>query len=143
MTLPRLPLTRAVAALVGEATGRPCGMGVLPRDSSGQPAQPPYAVLDSLTGSFSGPSLSDWAADASWLYQVTSVGQRVDQALWLADRVREALFGRSHTGWANSLSVPGMKVIDRELSTEGSQVDGTAGDIVTYIQRFTLTVTPV
>ncbi|GGV02474.1 hypothetical protein GCM10010211_82270 [Streptomyces albospinus] len=94
MTAARLPVTRALAALIAKATGRPCGIAELPRiqQESGEwePAPPPYAILDSLPGMFSGPPLWDWQADAAWSYQVTSVGEREDQDEGAVQRAAEA-----------------------------------------------------
>ncbi|WP_438491877.1 hypothetical protein [Streptomyces asiaticus] len=127
------------------ATGRPCGLGVLPRDTAGKPSGFPYLILDSLPGEFSGPSFTDWQADATWTYQVTSVGERADQVQWLGDCVRAALFDRTSSGWRGQIPVSdAMRVIDRELTYDaaGDPVDGSQGTIVTYVQRFTITVTP-
>ncbi|WP_149183318.1 hypothetical protein [Streptomyces sp. TRM49041] len=139
MSPPRLPLTRALVNVLGAGTGRPCGLGVLPRTADGKTAAFPYLILDSLPGEFSGPSFGDWQADATWTYQATSVGERADQAQWLGDRVRVVVADR-----LRNLAVPGMRVIDRELTydADGEPVDGSQGSIVTYVQRFTITVTP-
>jgi hypothetical protein len=115
----RLPVTRALAALVEQTTGRPCGIGELPRvqgKSGWEPAAVPYTILDSLLAEFTGPPLWDWHADAAWSYQVTSVGQRADQVEWLADRVRAGLVGRDGDGWTHDLRIPQLRVIDRELT---------------------------
>ncbi|MEU0722878.1 hypothetical protein [Streptomyces sp. NPDC006140] len=147
MTVARLPVTRALAALVEKATGRPCGVGELPRvqGTSGEwkPAAVPYTILDSLPGEFSGPPLWDWHADAVWTYQVTSVGEREDQVQWLADRVRAGVVGRSGDQWTHDLRVPEARVIDRELDHDagGEPSVSAAGVIVSYVQRFTITVT--
>ncbi|MFE0642811.1 MULTISPECIES: hypothetical protein [unclassified Streptomyces] len=139
MSPPRLPLTRALVGVLAAGTGRPCGLGVLPRAADGQPAGFPYLILDSLPGEFSGPSFADWQADATWTYQVTSVGERADQTQWLGDRVRVVVAER-----LRGLVVPGMRLIDREMTydADGEPVDGSQGSIVTYVQRFTVTVTP-
>ncbi|MFI5688606.1 hypothetical protein [Streptomyces sp. NPDC051636] len=144
MSLPRLPLTRALVNVLAAGTGRPCGLGVLPRAPDGQAAAFPYLILDSLPGEFSGPSFADWQADAAWTYQATSVGERADQVQWLGDRVRATLFDRTPSGWRTEIVVPGIRVIDRELThdADGEPVDGSQGSIVTYVQRFTITVTP-
>jgi hypothetical protein len=144
----RLPVTRALAALIEQATGRPCGVAELPRvrGESGEwkPASAPYTILDSLPGAFTGPPLWDWHADAAWTYQVTSVGERGDQVQWLADRVRAGVVGRSGGHWAYDLDVPQARVIDRELDHDagGEASVSAAGAIVSYVQRFTITVTP-
>lgn len=149
MTPPRLPLTRAMAALVEGTTGRPCGIGQLPRvpDEQGEwrPSCVPYTILDSLPGDFTGPPLWDWQADAAWMYQVTSVGERVDQVQWLADRVRHGVVGRRDGHWAHDLVLPGARVVDRALEHDagGEATVSAEGSIVSYVQRFTISVTPV
>jgi hypothetical protein len=149
MTAPRrLPVTRALAALIAKTTGRPCGIGELPRvrSKSGEwgPTAAPYTILDSLPGEFSGPPLWNWHADAAWSYQVTSVGERDDQVQWLSDRVRHGVVGRTDDEWAHDLQVPQARVIDRELDHDagGEPSVSAAGAIVSYVQRFTITVTP-
>ncbi|MEV0735435.1 hypothetical protein AB0I51_05595 [Streptomyces sp. NPDC050549] len=144
MSPPRLPLTRALMNVLAAGTGRPCGLGVLPRAEDGQPAAFPYLTLDSLPGEFSGPSFANWQADATWTYQATSVGERADQVQWLGDKVRATLFDRTQNGWRTDIPVAELRVIDRELAydAEGEPVDGSHGSIVTYVQRFTITVTP-
>ncbi|MER6127885.1 hypothetical protein ABT173_35945 [Streptomyces sp. NPDC001795] len=143
----RLPVTRALAALLAQATGHPCGIGELPRvqgKSGWEPAPAPYTILDSLPAEFGGPPLWDWHADAAWTYQVTSVGVRTDQVEWLADRVRAGVVGRSDGRWAHDLHVPEARVIDRELTYDaaGEPSVSAAGVIVSYVQRLTITVTP-
>ncbi|MFE9250159.1 MULTISPECIES: hypothetical protein [Streptomyces] len=143
----RLPVTRALAALVEKTTGRPCGIGELPRvegKSGWEPAASPYTVLDSLPAEFGGPPLWDWHADAAWSYQITSVGERGDQVEWLADRVRNGVVGRTDGGWAHDLLIPEARVIDRELTYDagGEPSVSAAGAIVSYVQRVTITVTP-
>ncbi|NEC21813.1 hypothetical protein [Streptomyces parvus] len=140
-------MTRALAALVEKTTRRPCGIGELPRvegKSGWEPAASPYTVLDSLPAEFGGPPLWDWHADAAWSYQITSVGERVDQVEWLADRVRNGVVGRTDDGWAHDLLIPEARVIDRELTYDagGEPSASAAGAIVSYVQRVTITVTP-
>ncbi|MER6010166.1 hypothetical protein [Streptomyces bluensis] len=144
MSPARLPLTRALVGVLAAGTGRPCGLTVLPRVLDGKPAAYPYLILDSLRGQFTGPAFADWQADAAWTYQATSVGERADQVQWLGDRVRATLFDRTSSSWCTALPVAGMRVIDRELTydADGESVDGSQGSIVTYVQRFTITVTP-
>jgi hypothetical protein len=148
VTLPRLPLTLALGSLLSLASGHPCGIGELPRvrDQSGawRPAEAPYLILDSMPSEFTGPPMADWHADAAWSFQVTSVAERGDQALWLADRVRHGLVGRDASGWAHPLQVPGMTVVDRELEYDaaGETTVSARGSIVSYVQRVTVTVTP-
>ncbi|MGW3031185.1 hypothetical protein ACWDCB_08105 [Streptomyces sp. NPDC001178] len=144
----RLPVTRALVALIERTTGCPCGIGELPRvqEKSGwEPSPVPYTILDSLPAEFSGPPLWDWHADVAWSYQVTSVGERTDQVEWLADRVRAGVVGRTDGHWTHELRVPQTTVMDRELTYDagGESSVSAAGVIVSYVQRFTITVTPV
>ncbi|MGW4073765.1 hypothetical protein ACWELB_09645 [Streptomyces asiaticus] len=143
----RLPVTRALADLVEHATGRPCGIGELPRvqgKSGWEVASTPYTVLDSLPAEFTGPPLWDWHADAAWSYQITSVGEGVDQVEWLADRVRVGVVGRTGGRWSYDLRIPQARVTDRELTYDagGEPSVSAAGAIVSYVQRVTITVTP-
>ncbi|WP_431770887.1 hypothetical protein [Streptomyces cucumeris] len=143
----RLPVTRALAALVEKTTGRPCGIGELPRvegKSGWEPAACPYTILDSLPAEFGGPPLWDWHADAAWSYQITSVGERGDQVEWLADRVRSGIVGRTDGRWVHDLLIPEARLIDRELTYDagGEPSVSAAGAIVSYVQRVTITVTP-
>ncbi|WP_413809687.1 hypothetical protein [Streptomyces sp. OE57] len=143
----RLPVTRTLAALVEHATGRPCGIGELPRvqrKPGWEVASTPYTILDSLPAEFTGPPLWDWHADAAWSYQITSVGERVDQVEWLADRVRVGVVGRTGGRWSHDLHIPGVLVADRELTYDagGEPSVSAAGAIVSYVQRVTITVTP-
>ncbi|MDX3224562.1 hypothetical protein [Streptomyces sp. ME19-01-6] len=148
MSTARLPVTRELAALIAKITGCPCGIGELPRvrrqAGEWKPASVPYTILDSLPGDFSGPPLWDRHADAAWSYQVTSVGERADQVQWLADRVRAGIVGRADDGWAYDVRLPEARVIDRQLDYDaaGDQSVSAAGVIVSYVQRFTITVTP-
>ncbi|MFJ1994252.1 hypothetical protein [Streptomyces asiaticus] len=143
----RLPVTRALAALVEHATGRPCGIGELPlvQEKSGwKVASTPYTILDSLPAEFTGPPLWDWHADAAWSYQITSVGERADQVEWLADRVRVGVVGRTDGRWNHDLRIPEACVSDRELTYDagGEPSVSATGAIVSYVQRVTIIVTP-
>ncbi|MFD8978685.1 hypothetical protein [Streptomyces sp. NPDC059564] len=134
-------MTAAVRTMLAAATDRPCGVGVLPL-VDGKPALLPYSVLYPLGGLVDGAPFSDASEDAHLTYQVTIVAARTDQAEWLADRVRRAFLGRTPAGgWKQPLSVPGLTVWARELVVdEGADLTGT-GDVVTYVQRHTLSTT--
>ncbi len=111
----RAPVTVAVRTMLAAATGRPCGAGVLPL-VDGKPAPLPYSVLYPMGGAVDGAPLSDASEDAHLTYQVTIVATRVDQAEWLADRVRRGFLGRTSAGgWEQPLIVPGGAVWAREL----------------------------
>ena len=63
---------------------------------------------------------------------------------WLGDKVRATLFDRTQNGWRTDIPVAELRVIDRELAydAEGEPVDGSHSSIFTYVQRFTIAVTP-
>ncbi|MCX5206748.1 hypothetical protein OG897_35755 [Streptomyces sp. NBC_00237] len=138
----RSPMNRAVQELLAKVTGKPCGLGALPL-AGGKPAPLPYTVLYPLGGSVSGAPLADLGEDAVFVYQVTAVGARTDQAEWLADKVRRAILGRTSTGaWANGLGVPGVDVWARDLDADAGTDDTGASDgVVTSSQRYRISAT--
>ncbi|MEK2474044.1 hypothetical protein [Streptomyces noursei] len=138
----RALVTLALQAMLTAATGKPCGRGRLPL-VGGQPASLPYTVLYPQGGLTDGAPLADRAEDARLVYQMTVVAARTDQAEWLADRVRQALLGRTSSGqWVNPIPVPGMEVWARALLVDEG-VDPSGGDdgVVTGVQRYELSVT--
>ncbi|MEW1661150.1 hypothetical protein [Streptomyces sp. NPDC093707] len=62
---------------------------------------------------------------------------RTDQAEWLADRVRQAMLGRTSTGgWVSPILVPGVYVWARELLTDGGVTPEESGShVVTGVHR--------
>lgn len=137
----RAPVTAAVRTLMATATGHPCGLGVLPL-VDGRPAPLPYSVLYPMGGLVDGPPFSDTSEDAHLTYQATIVAARTDQAEWLADRVRRAFLGRIPTGeWEQPLTVPGITVWARELVVDEGAEPSATGEVVTYVQRYKLSMT--
>lgn len=147
MTLPRLPMTLALAALLESATGKPVGLArdplapLVPGEPEQRRAEPPFSILWSIPGStYEGPWTDDHA-DATWTYQVTVVANRADQAEWLMDKVRAGVLGRAPQGeWAYPLEVPGMYVMDRRHVADAG--GDTEGSIVSLVERYALAVTP-
>ncbi|WP_189959286.1 hypothetical protein [Streptomyces alanosinicus] len=135
-------MTEALQSLLAAATGRPCGRGRLPL-VAGQPASLPYTVLYPQGGLLDGAPLADRSEDGQFLYQVTVVAARTDQAEWLADRVRQALLGRTASGdWENLILVPGVDVWARELLVDdGVDPAGADDGMVTAVQRYKLSAT--
>lgn len=139
--LNRLQMNKALRLMLEVGVGKPVGMGGYPTTADGQPVQGLYAVLYAIPPTvFDGPPLADRHADVTWTYQVTCVGQRVDQLTWLGDKVRAVMLGRAGAGWASPLTVPGMTVMDR--SHVGDSPVVADGDLVNYAELFTVSVTP-
>lgn len=119
MTVPsRHLLTRAIVALLESATERPCA-AVHPPYPGGDAAVPapfPYSILYPITGgALSGSFFYHPEEDAAFAYQVTSCGERDDQADALADKVRTAILGRDSGGsFLYPLSIGNLIVQDRE-----------------------------
>ncbi|MEV7579045.1 hypothetical protein ACIRUY_29775 [Streptomyces erythrochromogenes] len=131
----RGPITTAVRAMLVTATGRPCGLGSLPL-VDGRPASLPYTVLYPLGGSVSGAPFADTAEDAHLTYQVTVVAARVDQAEWLADRVRRAFLRRTPSGaWECELAIPGVDVWRRYLAADQAEV-APGSEVITFAQQY-------
>ncbi|MFK0288238.1 hypothetical protein ACIQVL_48375 [Streptomyces sp. NPDC090499] len=140
--------TLAVAEMLGTVTELPVGRGQKPQ------GEPPYYILYSVDASVDGAPFTDLNEDASLVWQVTSVSGPstsvisstgyLDQAELMADLARAAILERSPvTGlWVNSLTVPGYKVICRELETEPGGTSDPSDAIISYVQRFRLDWTP-
>lgn len=145
MTVPNVrPVTDALVAFLAAQTGQPVGRATAPIQADGtpyDPAQDPYAIVWPIPGGTSwGPGLVAPDAGAQLHYQVTSVGARSDQADWMADKVRQAMVGRTAGGQlAATLTVPGVAVLDRELSLYGG-VDR-EGDVVSVPDSYIVHVT--
>ncbi|MFE3196820.1 hypothetical protein [Embleya sp. NPDC059237] len=140
----RAPVTEAVRRLIESSTKRPCGLAELPYvdgPSGLAPAEPPYTVLYPVGGSITGPPFGDSTADASYVYQLTIMAERADQAEWLTDRGRRALLERRPNGaWLNEIDLPGAAVMARQLVEDtGLHAEGTT---VTSVLRVRLDLTP-
>lgn len=144
----RLPVTKAVTAMLAAASGKPVGRGAIPLG-----VEPPYYLLTVVSTTPSGAPLADESEDLSVVYQVTAVTGPApsnagsyavaDQAEWLADRARKAFLARDpDTGqWLHPITVPGARVYARSLDIEpgGSRDDSDA--IIDNVQRFRLDLT--
>jgi hypothetical protein len=91
------PLYDAVVTRIAGQTSKPCGEAVRPPD-----AEPPYAVVYPLpdrdnVGTLTDPHLISWQ-----LFQVTCVGDTMDEAQWMQRAVRAGLLGWTPTvaGWS-------------------------------------------
>ncbi|MFD7980183.1 hypothetical protein [Streptomyces sp. NPDC059071] len=142
-------VTSAVLTLLTDATGLPVGRGRAPANAGLK-----YYVLYTLDTTLSGPPLADEHDDLTVTYQITSVSApdptkpgstgSAEQTEWLADKARAALLARDPaTGrWQRDLVVPGAVVMARELETEPGGTNDPADAIMSYVQRFRITLTP-
>ena len=139
MTPDRRPVTEALVAFLATATGKPVGRATAPLGVDGTPAAPPFAVVYPLPGGDTwGPVYDAPDAGAQLPYQVTSVGLRADQAEWLADKVRQAMLGRTN-GALTPLVVSGVTVLDRSITGYGGAV--VDGDVVSVPDSYLVHVT--
>lgn len=138
MTPDVAPVTAALVAFLAALTGRPVGEATAPL-VNGLPAVPPYAIVYPLAGGTTwGPMLEGPDEGAQLPYQITSVGLRSDQATWMADKVRQAILGRTNGSLTSPLVVPGVTVLDREFSAYGGQ--DREGDVVSVPDTFLIHV---
>lgn len=99
----------------------------------------PYAIVYPIAGGATwGPTFYGPDDGAEVPYQVTSVGLRADQAQAMADRVRQAMLGRTD-GQLSAIAVTGAVVLDREFAGYGG-VDHD-GDVVSIPDTYTVHVT--
>jgi len=89
-----LPHRNAVLAVL-QASGLAVGEGGAPATV---PASQMYAVLYMDPGRSLRESLADVRSTFQGLFQVTCVGPTVEKALWVADKVRAALYGPLSVG---------------------------------------------
>ncbi|MFJ2279224.1 hypothetical protein ACIOEZ_34310 [Streptomyces sp. NPDC087866] len=145
----RQPVSKALAALLATASGRPVGRGKKPA-SAGQH----YYVLYALDTTIGGSPLADLGEDLSPVYQVTSVSGPdparpgstgdPDQVEWMADKARQTFLGRDPgTGlWLHPLTLPGISVMGRSLDIEAGGTNDPTDGIISYVQRFRFDLTP-
>ncbi|MEU5383221.1 hypothetical protein [Kitasatospora cineracea] len=141
MTVQGRVLSLAVQAALSGATGRSCGYGVAPATADKPSGNTiPYTVLYPQGGTASGPPFGDSQADGRMVYQVSSIGTTAEQAEWMADKVRVALFGKSVKGdFATAIVAAGHTVIGREIDKEDGPV--VSNGVYSYISRVVLHVT--
>jgi hypothetical protein len=136
--------TEALASWLGGLTERPIGAGQAPPD---RPF--PYLVVYEIPGgSFSGPALSEPAADVEAVWQINAVALRWAQAVELSDAVREYLLDRDPASGHfshQSLAVPGWTVMDREPYGGPGDVQYSGAPpkrVFTASERYVLHLTP-
>lgn len=142
-------VTNAALAMLAAATGVPVGRGRAPANPGLR-----YYVLYALDADDPEPSLADEHEDLTAVYQVTSVSLpdpakpgssgSEEQVEWLADKARAAFLARNPaTGaWLHELAVEGASVRSRELDTEPGGTNDPGDAIMSYVQRFKVTLTP-
>ncbi|MFJ7990330.1 hypothetical protein [Streptomyces sp. NPDC096351] len=145
----RRPVTNAILAMLAAASGLPVGRGRAPTTTSRH-----YYVLYALPLTVDGPPLADENEDITITYQVTSISLpdpakpgsagSVEQVEWMADKARAAFLQRDQaTGeWTHRIDVAGVDVMCRELDTEPGGTNDPADAIMSYVQRFKVTLTP-
>ena len=135
MTPDRRELTTALIALLELATDRPWGDGKAPGQSA---PEVPYGIVYAIAGGGVDGGFADPHTDATFVYQLSSVGATREQAEWLADRARRAVLGRDPTGaLLFPLAAADLLVIYRDAdSVGGVERDGgffTAADRYSFL----------
>jgi|GEM_PF-3066185 len=123
----------------------PAEYGVGDHKAPADAAHPYWVVWSIPGGSQSGPPLGAIQADASYVYQVDSVGLTRDQAEKLATRARRRVADRLETGaYATAAEHPaGMVVSDRiaEGSAGAPIPEGSyPNEVYTVSERFVISV---
>lgn len=137
-----LVLVKGIVTLLADGTGKPVGLMDRPRTGPAQDspyADPPYAVLWPQPGGSYADGLADTARDRELVFQVTCIGRRGDQALWLRDRVVRTWLTRAPGGWLYPLTYSTATVIGREHRADGAS--DTESGIFSVSDVFALRVT--
>ena len=125
-----------VATFLATETERPVGVVDMP-----DAATVPYAIVYPVDDVLSGPPLWDPFADTEFTFQVTSVGERWDQARWMADRVRRVLLDRVNGEFFDDPGLVGNAlVINRDFVDAGGVIEGDS--VVSIPERFLFHLTP-
>lgn len=144
----RQAVTKAVAQLLKDVTGKPVGQLTVPLDpSTGKAFPPPYTLLYPLDHSTDDGTLGDTHRTAVSVYQATLVsgpdpsrpGSRgtVEQVEWLTDKARAAIARATDgaPGYLHPLTIPGATCYRREATEVGATSDPNDA-IISYVIRF-------
>lgn len=140
--LDRRLVTANFIELLKQGTGKQVGDHAAP----GSPLAYPYCIVYTIDGGELWGSLRFPESDALVIYQVTSVGERRDQAEWMADRVRRTILNRISSGFQVPMGNPeGWVINDRRSHGGVGQVNSEGlppNQVFSIPERFALSVTP-
>jgi hypothetical protein len=119
------PLYAAIVTRLTTQTSKAIGKAKAP-DSG-----PPYAFVSPVAGIAEG-SLSDSHQIAGQLFQVTSVGDDLDEAQWLQFKVRQALLG-----WTPSITGATRIQMDQPDLSLGTDLEG---PVTAVADRYSITL---
>lgn len=128
-------LLNEMAAFLELETGRQVGVQDMPED-----ATVPYAIVYPVQTDMTGPPFWDPFADTEFQFQVTSVGERWDQARWMADKVRRVVLDRANGVYLENPAITGHNVVNRDFVDAGGIIEGDT--VVSIPERFTVYLTP-
>lgn len=134
----RRDLLTAITEMLADATDRPMALIHVPPEF-----EAPYGIVYPLDTDLWGPpfAVDSEASDANALVQVTSVGEGWEQAEWLADKVRVAVFDRDPVTRAYVNAVAGVHA--RTSDSGPSTIDSeSSGKVITVAERFVFHTTP-
>jgi hypothetical protein len=100
-------------AWLAAATGKKIGEARVP---AGLAVKESYGIAFPITSPRGSGSWADPEEDREFVYQITCVGQNAGQALWMSDRVRNAIIGRD----ADGLYLHPMVLAGREVQARAS-----------------------
>lgn len=144
----RLPMTRALVALLAEVTGMPWEIGRIPTipDPANAGRQisvdPTFGILYPQWRTTTGPVRRPIV---TWNYQATVAVKRADQLEVFDDKIQAAIAGRAaDMSFAYPLQVAGLNIIDRVIGPQNTggtdQTPDTRTEMPTRDIRFAVTV---
>lgn len=124
----RHPATRGLIAMLTTVTGRPIGDQDRPFNDT-EPATYPYGIVQVLYDAQRWPDAQAPDSTVEYVWQVTCIGQRRDQADAFADRCRRAILARS-PGTAGSVPAGFVNAIDCAVSVDEAAAGMVAGTVI-------------
>jgi hypothetical protein len=120
------PLTAAIVSRLQTQTGKAIGKATSPGGA------PPYAVVYPIFGAPAEMSLNDSQMLVTPLFQVTSIGDDLDEAQWMQHKARQALLG-----WTPGITGATRIEMDQENLLAATDLEG---PVTSVADRFRLSL---
>ncbi len=108
-------IAKGLAAFVGAATGKACGIEKSPYEGQINPPLPYMVIFQLPSSTDPTPTMARRSGTMEFVFQITSVGKTVEQCSWMSGKVYEAMMD------SNDLPLEdGLFVMSRTLDSFGA-----------------------